>query len=215
MLRRADAVELESLALYYASQSPKARSAPAVGDPAAGESLALRCTGCHGWRGVSERGDATLAGQDPVPVKALSGSDLATTSMSDSLLLGKESDILATAARSASRRARHAPSRNCRTNGRCRGPRWPAYYGDSAFARTAPHSVVTPKRLSELTPRKPTMNKMSLLSARQFRGIRRFSVSRAVTNIARRLLAVARSARGAHLVDPRTGGESTDLTTWS
>jgi len=75
MLRRADSVELESLALYYASQSPKARSAPAVGDPAAGESLALRCTGCHGWRGVSD--DAAtpmLAGQDPAYlVKALGG----------------------------------------------------------------------------------------------------------------------------------------------
>ena len=75
MLRRTDAIELESLALYYASQSPKARSEPAVGDPAAGESLALRCTGCHGWRGVSD--DAAtpmLAGQDPAYlVKALGG----------------------------------------------------------------------------------------------------------------------------------------------
>jgi cytochrome c553 len=75
MLRRADAVELESLALYYASQAPKARSAPAVCDPAAGESLTLRCTGCHGWRGVSD--DAAtpmLAGQDPAYLaKALGG----------------------------------------------------------------------------------------------------------------------------------------------
>jgi cytochrome c553 len=75
MLRRADAVELESLALYYAAQSPAARSAPAVGDAAAGETLALRCTGCHGWRGISD--DAAtpmLAGQDPVYLaKALGG----------------------------------------------------------------------------------------------------------------------------------------------
>jgi cytochrome c553 len=76
MLRRADAVELESLALYFASQSPAPRaSAAAVGDPATGESLALRCTGCHGWRGVSE--DAvtpSLAGQDPAYLaKALRG----------------------------------------------------------------------------------------------------------------------------------------------
>lgn len=75
MLSRADAVELESLALYYASQSPVARSAPTVGDPAAGETLALRCTGCHGWHGVSD--DAAtpmLAGQDPTYlVKALAG----------------------------------------------------------------------------------------------------------------------------------------------
>lgn len=76
MLRRADAVELESLALYFASQSPAPRTPEtAVGDPAAGESLALRCTGCHGWRGVSE--DAvtpSLAGQDPAYLaKALRG----------------------------------------------------------------------------------------------------------------------------------------------
>jgi cytochrome c553 len=76
MLRRADAVELESLALYFASQTPATRTLPAtVGDPAAGQVLALRCTGCHGWHGVSE--DAVtpmLAGQDSTYlVKALGG----------------------------------------------------------------------------------------------------------------------------------------------
>jgi cytochrome c553 len=75
MLSRADAVELESLALYYASQAPKPRPAPTAGDPVAGEALALRCTGCHGWRGASD--DAAtpmLAGQDPIYLaKALAG----------------------------------------------------------------------------------------------------------------------------------------------
>lgn len=75
MLRRADAVELESLALYYASQSPPARPAPTLGDPAAGETLVLRCTGCHGWRGVSnDAATPMLAGQDAVYLtKALGG----------------------------------------------------------------------------------------------------------------------------------------------
>jgi cytochrome c553 len=76
MLRRADAVDMESLALYFAAQTPAARTpAPTAGDAAAGEALALRCTGCHGWRGLSD--DAAtpmLAGQDPVYLgKALRG----------------------------------------------------------------------------------------------------------------------------------------------
>jgi cytochrome c553 len=73
MLRGADSVELESLALYYASQTPAPRPASAVGDPAAGETLALRCTGCHGTRGVgNDAATPMLAGQDPLYlVKAL------------------------------------------------------------------------------------------------------------------------------------------------
>jgi cytochrome c553 len=75
MLRGADKVELESLALYYAAQTPAQRSAPSVGDPAAGELLALRCSGCHGPRGVSnDAATPMLAGQDAkYLVKALGG----------------------------------------------------------------------------------------------------------------------------------------------
>jgi cytochrome c553 len=75
MLASADRVELESLALYYAAQSPAPRPAPAVGDAAAGEALALRCSGCHGTRGVSsDAATPTLAGQDPqYLLKALGG----------------------------------------------------------------------------------------------------------------------------------------------
>jgi cytochrome c553 len=65
MLREADRVELESLALYYATQTPAPRMPPAIGDPATGESLALRCTGCHGARGVgNDAATPMLAGQD-------------------------------------------------------------------------------------------------------------------------------------------------------
>ncbi len=75
MLASADGVELESLALYYAAQTPVQRSASAVGDAAAGELLALRCSGCHGTRGVSsDAATPTLAGQDPqYLLKALGG----------------------------------------------------------------------------------------------------------------------------------------------
>lgn len=75
MLRDADKLELESLALYYAVQVPVQRAAAAAGDAAAGEALALRCSGCHGARGVShDPVTPSLAGQDPQYLaKALAG----------------------------------------------------------------------------------------------------------------------------------------------
>jgi len=66
ILRGANRLELESLALYFASRTPAQRSAPARGDPAAGEPLTAMCGGCHGPRGVSsDAATPTLAGQDP------------------------------------------------------------------------------------------------------------------------------------------------------
>jgi len=66
ILRGANRLELESLALYFASRTPAQRSAPAHGDPAAGEPLTAMCGGCHGPRGVSsDAATPTLAGQDP------------------------------------------------------------------------------------------------------------------------------------------------------
>jgi cytochrome c553 len=66
MLRALDRVDLESLAFYYASQTPAAQTRPAAGDPAAGEPLAAGCGGCHGAQGVStDATTPTLAGQDP------------------------------------------------------------------------------------------------------------------------------------------------------
>lgn len=67
MLRALNRVDLESLALYFASQTPAERKAPAVGDPVKGEALSARCGGCHGAEGVStDAATPTLAGQDPV-----------------------------------------------------------------------------------------------------------------------------------------------------
>ena len=66
MLRALDAVNLESLALFYASQTPAMRKPAAVGDSAAGEPLTARCGGCHGADGVSvDTATPSLAGQDP------------------------------------------------------------------------------------------------------------------------------------------------------
>jgi cytochrome c553 len=71
MMSGMERVDLEKLALYFASQVPPSREAPEVGDPVAGEPLSAVCGGCHGMDGVSH--DATtpnLAGQDPVYLAA-------------------------------------------------------------------------------------------------------------------------------------------------
>jgi cytochrome c553 len=58
-------LDKESLALYFASQTPRARAAPSFGDPAAGEPLSAVCGGCHGSHGVSiDTATPILAGQD-------------------------------------------------------------------------------------------------------------------------------------------------------
>jgi cytochrome c553 len=66
LIRDLKALDLESLALYFASQTPVQRHAPPGGDPAAGESLTTVCGGCHGFRGVStDSAIPSLASQDP------------------------------------------------------------------------------------------------------------------------------------------------------
>jgi len=66
ILRDASRLELESLALYYASRTPAQRATPSFGDPAAGEPRTAMCGGCHGPRGVSsDAATPSLAGQDP------------------------------------------------------------------------------------------------------------------------------------------------------
>lgn len=58
-------LDLESLALYFASQAPAQRAAPPLGDAAAGEPLSAVCGGCHGAHGVStDSATPSLAAQD-------------------------------------------------------------------------------------------------------------------------------------------------------
>ena len=58
-------IDMENMALYYASQAPAKREPPALGDPKAGEPLSAQCGGCHGAHGVShDAATPTLAGQD-------------------------------------------------------------------------------------------------------------------------------------------------------
>lgn len=64
-LRESDKLELESLALYFAAQTPVKRAAPTRGNPAAGEPASAMCGGCHGSHGVSvDAATPSLAGQD-------------------------------------------------------------------------------------------------------------------------------------------------------
>lgn len=64
-LRTLDNLDLEDLALYFASQTPVKRAAPTHGDPAAGEPATAMCGGCHGAHGVSvDSATPSLAGQD-------------------------------------------------------------------------------------------------------------------------------------------------------
>jgi len=66
LIRNLKSTGLESLALYFASQTPVQRHAPLRGDPAVGESLTVVCAGCHGFKGVStDSATPNLAGQDP------------------------------------------------------------------------------------------------------------------------------------------------------
>ena len=58
-------IEMENMALYYASQTPAMREPPARGDAKAGEPLSAQCGGCHGAHGIShDAATPTLAGQD-------------------------------------------------------------------------------------------------------------------------------------------------------
>lgn len=64
-LRRLSKIDVENMALYYASQKPAMREAPAIGNAEAGEPLSAQCGGCHGEHGVShDAATPSLAGQD-------------------------------------------------------------------------------------------------------------------------------------------------------
>lgn len=66
-LRKMTKLDLESVALYYASQTPTVRPAPPKGDPVAGEPRTAVCGGCHGSHGVSiDSATPSLASEDPV-----------------------------------------------------------------------------------------------------------------------------------------------------
>src|SRR5262249_29246994 len=65
MLADVGETELNSIALYYARQTPARAQTPAIGDPAAGKTASAACAGCHGEQGGSANPMwPSLAGQD-------------------------------------------------------------------------------------------------------------------------------------------------------
>ena len=65
VMRTLSPVEMEAVAIFFASNARAGRGAPAAGDSAAGASLSAVCSGCHGLRGVSaDSMTPNLAGQD-------------------------------------------------------------------------------------------------------------------------------------------------------
>ncbi len=66
LIRGLNKVDVDSLALFFASQTPAVRPPPSFGDPASGETKTILCAGCHGLHGVSmDSGTPSLASQDP------------------------------------------------------------------------------------------------------------------------------------------------------
>jgi cytochrome c553 len=66
MLRGLRDVDIEKMAMYFASQTPPLREPPPFGDPEAGEPLTANCGSCHGARGISQDPMVpNLAGQEP------------------------------------------------------------------------------------------------------------------------------------------------------
>jgi len=67
MLQGLGQVDIEKMAVYFASQSPSVREAPPFGDPARGEPLSASCGECHGAQGISHDPLVpSLAGQEPL-----------------------------------------------------------------------------------------------------------------------------------------------------
>jgi cytochrome c553 len=67
MLQGLDQVDIEKMAVYFASQLPIVREAPSFGDPVRGEPLSAGCGECHGARGISHDPLVpSLAGQEPL-----------------------------------------------------------------------------------------------------------------------------------------------------
>ena len=66
LVRDMRAVEVDSVALYFAAQTPVQRPPAGFGDAAEGEPHTVLCTGCHGLLEVSTDPETpSLAGQDP------------------------------------------------------------------------------------------------------------------------------------------------------
>ncbi len=67
MLEGLEQVDIEKMAMYFASQTPPVRQPPPFGDPVAGKAISASCGKCHGAHGISHDPMVpSLAGQEPV-----------------------------------------------------------------------------------------------------------------------------------------------------
>jgi cytochrome c553 len=67
MLAELEQIDIEKMAMYFASQSAPARAAPPFGDAVAGKAESAKCGKCHGARGISRKPLVpSLAGQEPL-----------------------------------------------------------------------------------------------------------------------------------------------------
>jgi cytochrome c553 len=67
MLRSLKQIDVEKMAMYFASQSAPERQAPSFGDAEVGKASSANCGKCHGARGIShDPMIPSLAGQEPV-----------------------------------------------------------------------------------------------------------------------------------------------------
>ena len=67
MLIELEQVDVEKMAMYFASQSAPQREAPSFGNPLAGEADSASCGKCHGAGGISHQPMIpSLAAQEPV-----------------------------------------------------------------------------------------------------------------------------------------------------
>lgn len=100
MLRGLDQVDIEKMAMYFASQAPPLRDLPPFGDPQAGEPLTAVCGSCHGSRGISQDPMIpNLAGQEPTYlVKAIKAYRSRERSHEDMITDKTDSDIESIAA---------------------------------------------------------------------------------------------------------------------
>jgi cytochrome c553 len=66
LIRGLNKLDIDSVALYFGSFTPKVRPAPDFGNAAAGEKRTVLCAGCHGVHGISvDTSTPSLASQDP------------------------------------------------------------------------------------------------------------------------------------------------------
>jgi len=112
ILQNVSRLDLERLAIYFASQTPIKGSPPELGNSQRGEPLTAQCGGCHGAQGIStDTATPNLAGQDAQYLVSALKAYRGHTRQHDVMLAEKsDTDILHIAAYYATREPKAAES---------------------------------------------------------------------------------------------------------